>query len=404
MSKLRTQSSQSSAGQVLSVIYQNKNTGRTNRIYDSFIHFDCGFPLLRFSRLCSSALLCLSLVILWNQQVLGNDAFYVEGTLSCTYYKHSLTNVTQVIQKTGFEVWVKDNLWTIKTTFGSNWYSLHGCDGTNVYSLLYDPSSTADSLPGQITPGICPLDSDYYTFMPWLIYASGAYIEKSDSVSAFWMRPRSEVLAWAYDSKINRSPAKPFLPIKIRYVASSNSINSAPSNEVLRIEAIPERELKLKQAGLRELISVGSIGGELEVVSTTNLNGLEIPTKFTAMTYNLKQKNTTNMLFEGKIGKVAISERDSYLPKISEKVSAADYRFRDVKSKTDHILYFIADSQWPAVSDPKLVKEFNQKRSRIPSFEQTTLAKIVLYLIFALLLFAPVYFLTRRNANTENKT
>src|SRR5581483_9677385 len=112
----------------------------------------------------------------------GAANFEVEGSLIAIYSQGG----TNSAQKTTYVVSVDGARWQIKTIFGEDYYMLHGCDGTNIYSVLHMPGGPdGQAAPATITAGVCPVDAEYYTTLPWLAFASDRYLEQNtDSLPA----------------------------------------------------------------------------------------------------------------------------------------------------------------------------------------------------------------------------
>ena len=140
------------------------------------------------------------------------QTFQVEGTIKCIYFPQNGTKISE--QETGFTVSVNANNWLIRTDFGKGWYSLHGCDGTNIYAINYDPHPVGSDhktevelsvLPCHITDGVYPLDTAYYTTLPWLVFASSYFLDSNtNELPSFWGMPRSSPMSWIFEPQIER--------------------------------------------------------------------------------------------------------------------------------------------------------------------------------------------------------
>ena len=350
--------------------------------------------------------------------------FEAEGTLKCNYFSPYGTNTEQ---KTGFVVSVDDNRWSIKTMFGEGWYSVHGCDGTNIYAIFYDPHPvsinskkpvTLPYLPGHITEGVYPLDVAYYTTMPWLAFASTDYLESgTNSLPCFWRIPRSDPMAWIFETKIERSKAPPYLPAQVKFITSIAKLKLATKNPALRLESPSKWEYASRNSDLTG-IGEGKVGGEFHVIATTNFNGLEIPIEFEGVTYLpkslIKQAGAsatsaqsvsdgdwtyTNLVFIGRVTRITNSGDRFYLPLLDKNVSVTDFRFRDSASKVDYLQYAITNSTWPSDKDPILVNAFEEKKKHLPQhlprFETEHRGRSFILVIFGLVTFLPILLLVK---------
>ncbi len=319
----------------------------------------------------------------------GAANFEVEGSLIATYSQGG----TNSAQKTTYVVSVDGARWQIKTIFGEDYYMLHGCDGTNIYSVLHMPGGPdGQAAPATITPGVCPVDAEYYTTLPWLAFASDRYLEQNtDSLPAFWVNPRSDAMAWMFESRVERLPSTPRLPRTVAYVTTRARLTTAPTNSQLRMERIPAKRLAFRTI-LPASLPAGFQGGEFSITSTTNFDGLEIPNGFQAVTYALpsgEKQVKTNMLLIGTVTRIGPSTLNSYLPEISQNLSVTDYRFRNSAPRVDCITYFITNSAWTSDRDPRLASAFNLKKDQSPTFRSGTISHIFYYAIFAFFLFLP---------------
>ncbi len=204
-------------------------------------------------------------------------------------------------------------------------------------------------------------------------------------------------MAWMFDSKVKRIQSPSQLPSVIEYITTDEKLASAPTNPELRVEGISNRDLQSRNIDLKAIVTSGFLGARFTVTSTTNFNGVEVPLTFEAVTYGFPDRSKsviTNMIFVGKVLRIGHSTYSSYLPPIEQTLAVVDYRFKSSgsRARVDCLKYFVTDSTWPSDKDPKLVKEFNLKKDRIPTFEAGPIIRMVFYTMLGIIFFLPVWF------------
>jgi hypothetical protein len=380
-----------------------------------------------FIKLPLSSILAIC-VLAMNAITLHAHNYEVEGTLNCKYFA---PDGSKTEQNTKFVVTVDNTRWSIKTIFDVNWYSIHGCDGTNIYAIFYDPNPAGMGskkiilpyLPGHITEGCYPLDVAYYTTMPWFAFASSDYlVSGTNSIPCFWRMPRSDPMAWIFENIIEQSKVPPYLPVRIKYITSTRSLKSATNNPALRLESLSKWEHASRDSDFQEL-GDGKVGGEYYVTAKTNINGFEIPIQFEGVTYLpsslIKQSKAsfakqtivngdwtyTNLVFTGTVTKVSISNKISILPPLDKYVSVSDFRFRDSTSRVDCIQYIITNATWPSDKDPILLDAFNKKKNHIslPTIEKEHGGRAPVIFVLGLLTILPILLLAKKQLENTNK-
>src|SRR5437899_3052266 len=169
--------------------------------------------------------------------------YAAEGVIEVQEYKPDGTMFHKDAK--AFTVWVKDSQWQIKTVFGTNWYTLHGCDRTNIYSILYDPAPMVKpgqkiNNPGVITKGTMPVDTAWHTSIPWFALASGQFLRNTNlTLPTLWNLPRVDLQSHIFAVDVERFVDVGGLPRAAEWKVARERVKSAARNEFLRRETLP---------------------------------------------------------------------------------------------------------------------------------------------------------------------
>lgn len=353
-----------------------------------------------------------------------NEVLYAaEGMISVREYSRSGEEISPASPPYQFVVWRKNERWLIKTIFGPNWFSLYGCDGANVYSVLYDPNPEGDDkrdplrpryIPGAITKGPFPVGAAWYTTIPWFALLSDNSIGDGDTVlPALWANFRVDLSAHIYDlaqTALNSSPA---LPASATWTFSRKRLKHADRNELLAREGVPRSIRDMNAMAQSEFSTLlgDEPTGEYTVTVVTNVYGMQLPLEFELSRYYTQVRNrrgtngasnptATHQLYHGQIKRYWSEELASYVPDLLDPVSVADWRFRHDRRLLDYIRYSVTNGAWPNVDDPRLLALYQEKLSRSPRLWISSARHAVALLLVLAVFVAPaaIWFVNRRRA------
>ncbi|HEV2391382.1 MAG TPA: hypothetical protein VG146_03365 [Verrucomicrobiae bacterium] len=261
------------------------------------------------------------------------------------------------------------NLWQIRGYFANSNFTVSGCDGTNIYTILYDMEKaeawSQRPRPSWITPGLYPLDVSWQTAIPWLAFASTPYLDQrtNDTLPGCWGLPRNEADMWTCGSEVKRSIEPPFLPLEVNYIVDPGCQKRAVTNNNL-LSAVPNKAIETAIFQYPP----GFAYGEYKVKRTTNWNGLVLPSEFEVRRYYPRYTPRAVylgpalvVLFEGKTRTVTRASEEEVVPKSDRPISIADFRFSKRDVGVDFIGYVSTDGSWPSQSDKRLADLFRAK-------------------------------------------
>jgi hypothetical protein len=335
-----------------------------------------------------------------------DSAVVIEGRLDTTVYPSSGKAYTNL--NFGYEVYLHDDCWLIKTIYDTNKYYLTGFDGTNVYSYFTDgsftPPSTHPSLknldPGNICAGRIPLNSDLWTVCPWFAFCSGslfAHRKPADLIPAPWGTPRRGAIESIFEPEIVLLDHTPYLPEECTFrvsdllkskILSTNWVNSTD------IDAM-RNEMKLYPSGF--------IGGNYQVISTTNFAGLEIPLGFECKHF-MQSGDSRSWLVQdirGTVTSISTQHLDSTQPPIPAgvRISVMDTRLRDLNSRINGFKYVITNGIWPVEVPVDVAQAFEIRKRNPPSqsiqLPNVTARRRAVWFVFLLLTLVPALLLFR---------
>ena len=311
--------------------------------------------------------------VFWALSVVGTAAarFHVEGEMEATIY-----NASGAVQQTipaQFAVSVDGTAWEITGYFANSNYTVSGCDGTNTFTLLCDNAQTREQAqPAWVTPGQYPLDVSWQTAVPWLAFASAAYLDEqtNDVIPGCWGHPRNEADMWILRSEIKRSADAPFLPLEVNYIVDRNLQMAAATNGNL-LSAIPDNEINTAIFQYRPEF----ICGEYRVTATTNWNGLVLPAAFEVKRYYPKYTPRADYLgpaiivaFQGRVRGFTSAPLELRIPKTDRLMSISDFRFSKRDVGVDFIRYASSNGDWPS---PQEIKAEDLLRARVASAKES---------------------------------
>ncbi|HWQ91070.1 MAG TPA: hypothetical protein VN673_05315, partial [Clostridia bacterium] len=283
--------------------------------------------------------------------------FRVEGEMVATLYTPS-GSVQQTIPSK-FQVSVRGPVWQIIGTFPNSNYTVSGCDGTNIYTILHDltqtNSSEPDVLPGSVSPEQFPTDVAWQTAIPWVAFASAHYLDNSKDgfLPGCWGQPRNNPEMWILRNRIVRSQVAPHLPLEITYVVDQKLQAAAKTNAHL-LSALPDKEIYKAVFQYRPEFACG----EYRVKSKTNWNGLELPLEFEVIRYYPKYTSTAEYqgpavinAFRGKVHHITSALPSELMPKANGAISVADFRYSKRDIGVDFITYVGTNGTFPLPSE-----------------------------------------------------
>jgi hypothetical protein len=322
----------------------------------------------------------LSLVCLGQAQVF-------QATGEVEYWAYNANGSSYQNYHYDFTLSVSNNQWYIKTIWPDSFIAEHGCDGESVFGVIYDYSSGTNRVPpGDINSGTYPLLTDPYNRVLWLAFASSPYLDRmaDSSMPAPWAGPLVDPYAYAYKTQLERSKVPPRRPMHLKFVADRDLISSAPKNTNLNN---PSKD----EIAALSSIPVGFLGGEYFAKTTTNFNGLEIPTEFEMIQYYVPI-GLPAAKWSGHVSAITLASMESYLPEINRPVSIADYRFRNDEHSVRFINYNLTNRNWPTekdLNDPDLRQRFLAKINQQVSEPKEYVPRTPIAVILAVVFFVP---------------
>ncbi len=315
--------------------------------------------------------------------------YEVEGILRCTFYHSDQSVATNQVYK--YHAWhIRTNTWKIRTYLTSEQYCEVGCDGTNTYSLFYDPGEDKPAMAANIRADCYP-DEPYPVRVPWFAYLSGAYVSTNKYFPALWAVP--DPLEHMFEADIQFINGPPFLPETSRWRISESRVGHAEQiMEGIYFARLPPM-VKLELANLRRTVNLMKENNPVwcyAVESVTNYGGMILPLKYklTIHTIVKRKESETNsskaaiflqgyktnfsVEFIGFADRISILSDVHVLPDLplNKRIDVSDGRFRNTKLKVHGIQYSITNQWILDTMDPRLVSlaEAKYKESRKLAF------------------------------------
>ncbi|WCJ61131.1 hypothetical protein NXS98_08415 [Fontisphaera persica] len=322
---------------------------------------------VRSSRTCAIlGIVCFCTVNIGQAQIASNTflPYEVEGTLQCVFFNADKSvNTNQVYNYT---VWhIKPNTWKMRSYITSEQYYELGCDGTNTYSLFYDPGDEKPAMAAHIYTDCYPLEP-YPVRVPWFAYLSGAYASTNKYIPALWAVP--DPLEHMFEADIKFFNRPPFFPESARWKISENRVSHAKEiMEGIYFERMPPT-VRLGLSNLRRTIRQLKEQGPVwcyAVESITNYGGMSLPARYKLSIYNIEKRtgSATNankaaaapqgyctnfsVEFIGIANKISSLSEVHVLPALpsNKRIDVSDGRFRSEKLNVHGIQYSITN-QW----------------------------------------------------------
>ncbi|HOI37436.1 MAG TPA: hypothetical protein PLF11_08645 [Bacillota bacterium] len=340
----------------------------------------------------------------------------VTGRLECCFFRQ--TGEVLAKQVSPFEIELFEGGWRVREYQGLSYFD-RTCDGTNVYCCFWDGGTRAPARAAHIVPGVVP-DGSYPVALPWLAYASGAFLRTNASVPAPWLPPQLSPGAHIYSAQAQFLKDAPFLPESVRFVVTKERLAEAMGSPWLSIEGVNRRDLTERRRWSTEE-TAGFVGGEYRVLSLTNACGFTVPTAFEFTKHRAmpsrvaaqasRDRSTavqTNiypyaLVCRGVAAGFALVEHGPELPDLgSREVWITDARFRNEERRIGSIVYAVTNNWIRDIRDPLLQARFRQKVDSVPRLRWEDYKMWVLYFAFAVVVLAPVWYsLISRRLNRD---
>lgn len=334
-----------------------------------------------------TGLICFCGVNFGQAQIASNTflPYEVEGHLRCTFFNADKSVATNQVYKYNVRH-IKKNTWKIKSYLTSDQHYELGCDGTNTYSLFYDPRDDIPAMAAHIHADCFPYDS-YPVRLPWFAYLSGVYVSTNKFFPALWAVP--DPLEHMFEAHIEFINCPPFLPKTARWKISESRVRHAEEiMEHIYFARIPPT-VRLGLANLNrtiELLKEKNHVWYYEAESITNYGGMSLPTRYKLSIYAIEKRRgletnsskvaaalqgystNVNVEFVGIADKISYLRDVPFLPILpsNKRVDVSDARFRDAKLKVHGIQYSITNQWIIDTMDPRLksLAEAKYKESR----------------------------------------
>lgn len=332
--------------------------------------------------------------------------FEVEGTLELEIRRID-GNIAQRVSRP-FLVSVNRRQWLIRVEFGTNWYTLHGCDGTNTYSILYDdPGKKGGGRPSRISVGTYPADAVAYVRTVWTAFASADFLENmTNAMIAPWSVVGYDPSVKIYRVEVDRSEAIPRLPLNIKFIVSDQLLQSA-------IRAERKKKNVIRMPDRLKKFTPGFVGGVYSVMSRTNFGGMDIPIEFQLLHYepwdgrHIVETDATGTprtvqigksyfeKYHGRVITVSGSSREFFLPEIDMDTYTIDSRFVDHERGVSGIEYWNKSKAWLPTNDPMLLKVFQDTIKNKPTFADLDAKRWLILAVLAIMSILPILVLVK---------
>jgi hypothetical protein len=301
---------------------------------------------------------------------------------------------------------ISGNQWRIKNfeTGGSYWE--RSCDGTNIYHFFKDNKTTLPGYGGFAESGIIPSGA-YPVALPWLAYASSSICESNIEFPVPWSDPRNDPYATAFEPEVRLSTNSPYLPENVTFVLTKERAEKAGTNPWLPTEGISLSDRQFRKDWMPKE-PIGFTGGVYRVTSSTNLQGLTLPTAFELVKFRQavrRSATSTNSpiaaIYSGTNIIITMLDPTTISPKTSDKpIYVMDMRFQDSNLNINYIGYFITNQWITDTNSIGLQRLFVLKKKSIPYFDWKLLRRnwkfIGIYLLLGITFFLPLVIMIHR--------
>ena len=317
----------------------------------------------------------------FKSRAVSSISYEIDGIFETQLFENELPNLkTRIVRP--FKLIFSNGNWRVHSVQASNEYCEVACDQTNTYSIFFSQLAQTDAHSGKtrrgnfasgaVDSGCYPSSYGAEVKLPWLTYASADYLRQlRDSVMPVpWCLPRVEPEAYAYHAQIQALPTSPQLPERIGFTAEKSLIEKADKADGLETELTNEKVLAERKLFLK-LLYDGFVGGAYIVESTTNIQGILLPTRARLERYRLTDRDETKkMLFEVSTvtaTKMSVPATSSPILSLTQDVSVVDFRVKDSKSRIDYVKYKQTNNIWPRVDE--LTSLLQAKKQMRPAYE-----------------------------------
>jgi hypothetical protein len=302
--------------------------------------------LVAFKRLAAALHFALALTYVFTAS--AGPAYRVIGQVTEVSFKKDATVRNRI--QTGFVLEVKDPSWKIRTTFDSttNYYEEYMFDGQDTYGLLVDPKVDSNStLPASAAHTYQPVQAFCTTRLAWLALASHTHFGRQVKLRERLLTPwgtEASAGAWAYDYAVELSPHLPFLPLKATLSWSGMNWTNECAEKHIDPSTAPYQS--------------GESLGEFSVLESTNINGLELPIRFSLNRYTKESPKSAPYIlehFDGQVTAVELLTQAPTRPVFKKPVFVLDSRTVPTEQKYLAVQYSITNNAWLERDDPRLV-------------------------------------------------
>jgi hypothetical protein len=327
----------------------------------------------------------------------AESGFNVTGRYQAFHYQ---TNGTRILAQTvPFLVTAKEQGWLVRLEYGSNWFHYFGSNGTNVFSVVYDPKQTNIALPGSIGEDAYPADGGPHISLLWLAFCSAGALDAgaTSNLPAPWCIARQTPIAYLYRCETEHFQEKPRLLSLVRYFTDKTHAANAGKGKYLRRESLTQEERYKRDIAYQSMFMMGRLAGEYGVETTTNVGGFRVPTHCAVRMYdhlskkgNIIDTNALKVLYEIRVESASALEiNGNLLPPLDRKADTVDYRFKS-PSPVDSITYSITN--WPELILPAMNQLLQSKsiKSAVNGAPHLDSKRIVSLALLSIVAFLPV--------------
>jgi hypothetical protein len=273
-----------------------------------------------------------------------------------------------------FEAWELGKQWLEKVGIEEDKTVVLGSDGYSVYQVFVDGIGKKqlhmNAYPGSVFNGTYPVQSyGFNTIVPWLAYCSASLISGNTNgqlnLPAPWLMPWQDPLAYIYKCHFKLLPDGAGLPALLEYQPDKDLMQAFKEGHYgsLLPPSIETRQrIEIQISGRYSKIFEPE--AVYQVVQTTNLFGVTLPTMFSFTRYvfiNNKEdvfQRTISSVTRGKVISIEPIDNIDPIPKTQDDVTnidVADYRFFDSTNRVAFVAYVATNSTWLTnQSDPYL--------------------------------------------------
>lgn len=321
----------------------------------------------------------------------------METALLADYVKIDFTITGSLFRRDGqktvekkyyYQVFMGTNRWFINELYGTNYYRQHYCNGTNIFSVLYDPKVGTNGAPGVITTDDYPSRYDYPVTLPWLAFCSGQYLnsERASLLPNPWFIASSDPMAHITGSEVGLSQGGTPVPKYVTFSISKARARQANRSSYLDREVIDDKQRLGRLSDYSLMFPSGPKLFEYEALELLTTNQFVLPAVFSAKAFAIDSAiflaNKAQLMsggfsnnppegltyvvasFEGRISRVAYFSENLMPPRIKYPTSVFDCRLRDDHRSIDGVNYFVTDHRWHEGISRKMQELLKEKQAK----------------------------------------